>query len=188
MNEFINVSRVGRIEDMPYYTSPPLQFTYTQQAALALGTYPFVIAKTAVANNAQLTENTLIYLRDISFYADIPALDYQAALKLAAGGVDIPRLSLYMEGNAAVPLLRTPIELGNYFREQSFRMLIPSHVTPNNLLASVQGTLQQHAGLAGIAEVNITVELYCQEIVDDDFIKAIKRKYPALQEGRGVQL
>lgn len=180
--------RVARIEDLPYYTSPPIQFIHTQQAALTLGTYPFLLNKTVMTNsNSQLTDNSLIYIRDISFYADVPVLDYQRALKLAAGTVNIPRLSLYMGGNAGVPMLRNPVYLGDYFREQSYRLLIMPKFTPNDILASINGTLQQHAGLAGIVEINITVELFCQEIVDDAFIEAVTRKYPQIKN-QGIQL
>lgn len=179
--------RIARIEDLPYYTSPPLQFTWTQTGTLALGVYPFTLAaKDRMANNVQLTDNSLIYIRNISFYADVPELDYQQALKLAGGTVDIPRLSIYMEGNAGVPILRVPIELGNYFREQSYRLLVMPKFTPNFLLAAIEGTLQQHAGLAGFNEVNISVELFCQEIIDDNFIANITREYPALKAGEGV--
>jgi len=189
IREDVTISRVGRIEDLPYYTSPPIQFTFTQQAVLNAATYPFTLAaKAAMNNNTQLTDNSLIYIRDISFHADIAILDYQEALKLLAGTVDIPELSIYMGGNSGVPILRNPIVLADYFREQSYRLLIMPKYTPNNLLAAVEGTLQQHAGLAGVNQINITIELYCQEIVDDNFIHAITRKYPALNEGKAVLL
>lgn len=181
------IKRVARIEDLPYYTSPPIQFTYTQQAALTIGQYPFILTKAAMNNTVQLTDNSLIYIRDISFYADIDKQDYQEALKLAGGTLDVPELSLYMAGNAAVPIFRNPIFLGNYFREQSYRKLIMPKFTPNNLLASIQGTLQQHAALAGVNEINITVELFCQEIVDDNFIAGIVKEFPAIgKEGMRV--
>jgi len=177
------VTRIARMEDLPYYSSPPIQFVYTQQAVLALGVYPMVLAKVAMQNTAQLSDNSLIYIRDISFYADVPELDYQMALQLVGGGVNIPRLSIYFSGNASVPLLRNAIFLGNYFRRQNYRMLARPKVTPNTIQAAIEGTLQQHAGLAGIGQVNLTVEIYCQEIVDDSFIAAITRKYPAIENG-----
>ena len=177
-------TRVARLEDLPYYTSPPIQFTYTQSANLTLGTYPFgLAAKTVMGNNVQLTDNSLIYIRNISFYADVPKVDYQQALQLLAGTVDIPKLSIYMGGNTGVPILRTPIELGDYFREQDYRLLIMPKYTPNELLAAIQGTVQQTGALAGVATLNLTVEVYCQEIVDDSFIDAIVRKYPAIANG-----
>lgn len=177
------MKRVARMEDLPYYSSPPIQFIHTQQGALALGVYPFVIAKAAMQNTIQLSDNSLIYIRNISFYADVPELDYQMALQLAAGTVNIPRLSIYFSGNASVPLLRNPVFLGNYFREQDYRMLVRPKVTPNTIQAAIQGTLQQHGGLAGIGQVNLTVEIYCQEIVDDNFVSAITKKYPAIENG-----
>ena len=170
--------RVARIEDLPYYTSPPIQFTFVQQATLTLGQYPFVLTKAVMGNTVQITDNSLIYIRDMSFSADISLLDYQTSLKLATGLTDIPRFSLYMGGDGGVPIFRNPIELANYFREQSYRKVIMPKYTPNQLLGSVQGTLQQHAGLAGVNEINITMELYCQEIVDDNFIKEFTQRYP----------
>jgi len=177
------MTRVARLEDLPYYSSPPIQFIHTQQGALALGTYPFVIAKVVMQNTIQLSDNSLIYIRNISFYADVPELDYQLALQLAAGTVNIPRLSIYFSGNASVPLLRNPIFLGNYFREQDYRILVRPKVTPNTIQAAIEGTLQQHGGLAGIGQINLTAEVYCQEIVDDNFVSAVTKKYPAIENG-----
>jgi hypothetical protein len=189
MNPEVTIPRVGRIEDLPYYTSPPIQFTYEQKADLTLGTYPFLLdSKSVMNNNTQLTDNSLIYIRNVSFYADIPQIDYQQALQLAAGTTNVPQFSMYMEGNAGSPILRNPIQLGNYFREQDYKLLIMPKYNPNNLLGAVSGTLQQTAALAGYSEINITIEFFCQEIVDDAFIEAITRKYPALKDGRGFQL
>lgn len=176
------MKRVARLEDLPYYTSPPIQFVHTQQGAINAGTYPFALTKVAVTNDIQVTDNTMIYIRDISFYADIKKEDYQLALKLLAGTVDVPRLSLYFGGNAGVPILRNPIHLGDYFRAQPYRLLVMPKQTPNALTAAIQGTLQQHAGLAGIIEVNLTAEIYCQEISDDEFIKALLKKYPGIRD------
>jgi hypothetical protein len=182
----VTVPRVARLEDLPYFSSPPIQFTFTQQAVLTLGQYPLSLASKAVMrNNAQLSDNSLIFIRDISFYADIPVLDYQQALQLSTGDTDVPRFSLYMGGNSAVPLLRNPIELGDYFREQNYIKLMLPRFTPNSLLGAIEGTIQQTAALAGISKINLTVEIYCQEIVDDGFIAAIQRKYPVIQ-GSGL--
>ena len=47
---------VARIEDLPYYYSPPMQFTFTQSATLTNGTYPWVGGRVEVGNNKNLTE------------------------------------------------------------------------------------------------------------------------------------
>lgn len=183
----VKFSRVARIEDLPYYTSPPIQFVHTQQAVLNAGTYPLALNKVTMQNTVQLSDNSLIYIRDMSFYADIERDNYQRALQLAAGTVDVPRLSLYFSGNASNPILRNPVFLGDYFRNQPYRLLKMPKATPNTIDAAIQGTLQQHAGLAGIAQINLTVEVYCQEIVDDAFIAAVTKKYPQVQN-EGVYL
>lgn len=173
---------IPRIEDLPYYYSPPLQFTFTQQATLTLGQYPFTAGRAAVGNNKNITDNTLLYFREMTFSADISLANYQIALQLAGGTVDIPRFSLFLTSEANAPVLVDPIQLDNYFNGQTFRRIVLPKQLPNTLSGFFRGTLQQHGGLAGVTEINLTMNMWVQAISDDNFVEAMKQKYPDLRE------
>jgi len=174
---------VARIEDLPYYTSPPIQVTYTQQATLTLGQYPFTKAKGQMGFNVNVTDNSLWYIRALSFSADIPEVDYQQALQLAGGTNAIPVFQMFFSGQAHVPMLRNALQLNQYFRDLDYKLLVMPKILPNVLKGNIFGTLQQTAALAGINVINATIEVYIQEITDDNFIRAVTKDYPFVMRG-----
>lgn len=187
----LNIPRIG---DLPYYVSPPMQFSLTQTAVLDLGTYKFLDAaggnplqKTVMDNTKNITDNSLIYIYSISFSADIPVLDYQQALQLSGGTVDIPTFQTFLESDADSPQFKDPILLKNYFEDQSYRLVLNPKQDPNQIKGLFSGQLQQTFALAGISEINFTFDMYAQEIVDDNFIAAFKQQYPDITNG-GVTL
>jgi hypothetical protein len=173
---------IARIEDLPYWSSTPMQFSFTQSATITLGQYPFTAARASMEGEKNLTDNSLIYIRSISFSADIPILDYQQALQLVGGSTDIPAFYMFLQSDANAPTLRDPIKLLNYFDNQDYKMLIEPKKLPNRLTAFFRGTLQQTGALAGITDINLNIDIYAQEIIDDNFVAAIKAGYPALCE------
>ena len=52
---------------------------------------------------------------------------------------------------------------------------------PNKLTGFFRGTLQQHAGLAGVSEINLTMNIWMQYITDDNFIKGLQKAYPIIK-------
>lgn len=174
-------THIPRIEDLPYYYSPPMQFTFTQSADLTLGQYPFLPVKATLGNNKNITDNTLLYIKAITFSADIPLLDYQQATKLSTGLTDIPRFSMFLQSEASgAPVFIDPIQLGDYFNDQEYKKLILAKQLPNRVSGFFEGTLQQTANLAGILEINLTMNIWVQSITDDDFINALRTRYPVI--------
>ncbi len=171
---------IARIEDLPYYYSPPLQFTFTQSATITAGVYPFTAARARVGNDKNLTDNTLLYIKAMTFSADIPVLTYQQALQLAAGDTDVPRFSMFIKSQANAPIFVDPIQLGDYFRDQQYKKILITKQDPDNLTAFFRGTLQQTAALAGVVEINLTMNIWVQAITDDNFIDGLKKKYPRI--------
>jgi len=169
---------IARIEDLPYFSSPPMQFTFTQSATLTLGRYPFVSEKAVVGNNKNLTDNVLVYIKEITFSADIELLAYQQALKLSTGATDIPTFSLFLQSEARSPIFIDPIQLGNYYSGQEYKKIFLSKQNPNELTGFFRGTLQQNAALAGVQEINLTMDIWVQQITNDNFIEAIRKNYP----------
>lgn len=170
-----NVARIG---DIPYWTAPPMQFNLTQSAPLTLGQYPYTAVRTPMGNIKNLNESTLIEFYDMTFSADIPELDYQAALQLAGGGTSIPQFSMFLSSERNAPTLQDPIILNKYFTGQKYLMLIEPKQTPNVLTGFFRGTLQQTVDLAGITAINLTFQFYAQQITDEDYIAEVKRGYP----------
>jgi len=174
-----NLARhVVRLEDLPYYKSPPMQFTFTQSATLTLGQYPFTAAKAVVGNNKNLTDNAMIYIKAITFSADIDVQDYQTALKLSTGATDVPTFSMFLQSEARAPVFVDPIQLGNYYSNQEYKKLFLTKQAPNELTAFFRGTLQQHGGLAGVTEINLTMDVWVQQLTNDNFIEGLKKNYP----------
>lgn len=171
-------SPVIRIEDLPYNSSPPMQFTFTQSAVLTLGTYPFIAERATIGNNKNITDNNIIYIKAVSFSADIPVLTYQAALKLFGGITNIPTFSIFLQSDASAPIFTDPIQLGDYFKDQEYKKLLMPKQLPNRMSAFFRGTLQQTAALAGVSEINLTMNVWAQSITDDAFIAALRLKYP----------
>jgi hypothetical protein len=120
----------------------------------------------------------LLYIKAFSFSADIELLAYQNALKLSDGTVNIPRFSLFTQSDANAPVLTDPIDLGDYFNDQGYKKVLLLKQLPNNLTGFFRGTLQQHGGLAGVNEINLTMNIWVQAITDDAFIEGLKRHYP----------
>lgn len=169
---------IARIEDLPYYVSPPMQFTFTQQATLTLGQYPFTADKVVIGNNKNITDNVLLYIKAFTFSADIDLLAYQQSLKLSTGLTDIPTFSMFLQSDARAPVFVDPIQLGNYYTDQEYKKLLLTKQSPNELTAFYRGTLQQHAGLAGVTEINLSMDIWVQQITNDNFIEALKKNYP----------
>lgn len=179
----LNVPRIG---DIPYWSSPPMQFSFTEQVELSAGTYPMLAGRTPMINVKNLNESTLIYFYDMTFSVDIPQLDYQQALQLAAGGTDIPNFNMFFQDNRNAPALQDPILLQNYFNAQEYRLLLEPKQTPNTLNAFFRGTLQQTAALAGVQFVNLTFTFFAQQIIDDSFIQQFKQGYPRSKANGGI--
>lgn len=180
-----DLSNLVRIEDLPYYTSPPMQFTFVQKADLTLGEYPFTAGRATIGNNKNITDNTLLYIKAMTFSADIPILHYQEALQLATGDTDIPRFSVFLQSDSNAPIFIDPIQLSDYFDDQEYKKLVLPKQFPNRMSAFFRGTLQQTGNLAGVTEINLTINLWVQQISDDTFINGLKKKYPDLMNGEG---
>jgi len=169
---------ITRIEDLPYLLSPPMQITFKQSAGLTSGQYIFNGDRQVVGNNKNINDQGLYYIKSMTFSADVEQLAYQKALKLSSGEVDIPRFSLFMQSDTQAPAFKDPVQLGEYFSDQEFKKLILPRQQPNRLTGFFRGTLQQIAELSGVAEINLSVNIWIQYITDDNFIKGLHKQYP----------
>jgi len=178
----------GRLTDIPYWTSPPLIFTYRETAPLQLGVYTFLAStKNVFTPSRPIRPNALYAFMTFDFAMDIAEIDYQGAI------VTLPQFSMFMQSDSAAPALREPIPLSKYFITLPYALHILGEELLNNdfpgtqgytfnrMLGSVEGVLNQTGALMGKAEVNATIVFTVQEIVDEHFIAEFK----ALAGGRG---
>lgn len=184
----------GKLGDIPYWTSPPLIFTYRETAALAAGMYTFLAgAKAAFTPSRPIRANALYVFKTMDFSFDIDQSDYMGAY------TTLPQFSMFLQSDSAAPALREPIPLSKYFDtipyvlnilgEELLETAYPGQaaVTPtqgynfNRLLGSVEGVVAQTAALIGKGSLTATVVFTVQEIVDEHFISEFK----ALAGGKG---
>lgn len=170
---------LGTKGNIPYWDSPPMQFSLSQTATLLLGEYKFLDASsdpleaTELNGSKNITESSLLMFYDVSFSTDIPILDYQQALNLS-GTNDIPQFFLFLKSDAGSPQLKDPLLLQNYLDRQKYILTIDPKVSDNSITGFFRGKLAQTAALAGISTIDFTISFYVQEITDEQYIQAVK--------------
>lgn len=163
---------VPRLEDLPYYTSPPIEFTYTSSASIAAGKYTWADGPTALTPDRPLMVNSLYYFRSITFSADIDEVDFTSNI------VTVPSFQMYLKSRAKTILFREPVYMVKYLQNFDYRYVWKTQVEGDQLFASFKGVLAQGAGLVGKNPLKLTAVISVQEIVDEGFVKAFKQTYP----------
>lgn len=174
----------GRLNDIPYRTSPPLLFVYTEAASLAAGGYSWPLGgKAAFTPSRPLNANSLYLFKTVDFACDVDQADYQSAISTALS------FSMYIQSDAGGPALREPIPLVKYFNTLPYILNIlgtellgeayqnDSGTSPaqgftfNRLMGDVNGVITQTPALLGKASITATLVFSVQEISDRNFIK-----------------
>lgn len=175
----VRALNVPRIEDLPYWTSPPVQFVYQSTADLHLGSYTWANAPSALLTNRPVLQNAVYFFRHLTFTADISELDYTANL------VTIPAFQTYLKSTANTMLFREPVLMTSFLRSWDFRFLWDSrqartadNATADQLLASFNGSIVQGPNLVGKNSITLTAVVSAQEIVDEEYLDLLKKKYP----------
>lgn len=163
---------IPRIEDLPYISSPPVQFTYYSEATFNLGTYEWNDSPTSLIPNRRVLKNTLYYIRSITLSANIEEADFTSCLNV------IPTFQMYKKGTQNSILFREPIYMVKYMENFDYRMTWLTQMDNDQLLAGFKGTLNQNFNLIGTSPITLTAIVSAQEITDHDFIELFKRKYP----------
>ncbi len=185
----------GRLNDIPYRTSPPLLFVYSNTAPLVAGMYTYPIGtKGAFTPSRPINPNSLYIFKTMDFAADVAEEDYLGAITTALN------FSMYVQSDAGGPALREPIPLVKYLKTIPYVLNIlgtemlgqaypgSAAVTPtqgfeyNRLLGAIGGVLTQTAPLLGKQTLTLTVVFSVQEITDRNFIS----DFVARSEAPGV--
>jgi hypothetical protein len=169
----IHMIAVPRIEDLPYWTSPPIQFVYEATAALILGQYTFTGALGGLAIPRPIISNSIYFFRNVTLSADIAEGDYLGAI------LSTPQFQIYKQSEAGISLFREPIRMSNYFQQFDYRLVWQTQSGTDQLFGSIVGVLNQTAGLIGKASVTIKAVIAAQEIIDEKFTRLFREhSYP----------
>jgi len=164
--------KVPRIEDLPYFSSPPIQFVYQSQAVFSMGRYEWSDQPTALVPNRPIMINSLYYFRNITLSADIEEVDFTSTINV------IPKFQTYLKSRATAILFREPVYMVKFFQNFDYRFAWVTQQNNDQLFASFNGILNQNSNLVGKSPITLTAIISAQEIVDEGFIKSFKDMYP----------
>jgi len=169
----VRTLNIPRVEDLPYWTSPPIQFVYSSSALLALGNYIWTDAPSVLTPDRPILENAVYYFRNITLTADVEELDYTTNI------IAIPQFQMYRRGTAQTMMFREPVLAPKFLSQFDFRYLWATPQANDQLFATFRGQLTQGAGLIGKAQITLYAIISATEIVDSNFTKLVKSVYPA---------
>jgi hypothetical protein len=160
----VKALNIPRVEDLPYISSPPIQFTYESTAALNIGFYTWVDNPAPLVAIRPIINNALYFFRSITLTADTEELDYTANI------VTTPGFNIYRLSDASTPLFRENVLMSSFLQQFDFRSCWMSKRDNDQLLGTFRGILIQGAGLLGKAAITLKAVISAQEVVDKEFI------------------
>lgn len=164
---------VPRLEDLPYFSSPAVQFVYKQTATLAAGSYIFASAPAQLTPPRPVMQNVVYYFRSLTISADIAENDYLSAI------TNVPTFQTFLKGTGRQIHFREPIVIAKYFQNFDYRLCWITQREDDEIFGSINGTLNQTAALIGKSSITISVVISVQEVVDQNFVKRfISASYP----------
>jgi len=168
---------IARLEDLPYWSSPPIQFVYESTAPLALGAYTWADTPTRFTPDRPIRENVLYFFRNISLVADTAEFDFSSNIS------STPLFYTFRESDAEAVLFREPIQMNKFYEDFVYRFTWETHRADDILLGAFVGSLIQGPGLIGKANITLKAIISAQEIVDEHFVDLFKSHYPLPPEG-----
>jgi hypothetical protein len=172
-----NTCQVPRLEDLPYISSPPIQFVYTSPAAFSSGLYTWNDPAGLLSPERPILANCLYYFRSITFTADIAEQDFIAN---SVPG-NIPRFQMFLRSTGSQILFREPVIMSKYLQNFDYRLVWLTNTDEDELYAAFTGLLNQSVGTVGKASINLTAIISAQEIVDTGYIKMFREQYPEVK-------
>lgn len=169
----IRALNVPRAEDLPYWSSPPIQFVYESTATLALGTYTWTDTPSALTPDRPILNNALYFFRSISLVADVSELDFQLSISTT------PQFQTYLVGDSRAPHFREPILMNKYYDQFAYRLWwMSAQGEDDQLLGTFRGVITQTANLIGKTSITLKAIISAQEVVDEHYVNLFKECYP----------
>lgn len=163
---------VPRLEDLPYHSSPPIQFVYESTASLSIGLYTWADAPSVLTPNRPVLTNAVYYFRNISLTADIADIDFTAAIST------VPEFFMFRQGDARAVMFREPLQMNKFFDQFDYRLCWLSQQEDDQLFAAFRGVLVQTANLIGKTSITLKAVITAQEIGDQNYVDLFKKHYP----------
>jgi len=167
---------ISRLEDLPYHTSPPIEFTYKSPAVFLNGYYTWADPPTLLTPDRPLMVNSLYYFRTVTMAADIEEADFSSCI------VTTPQFQMYRRSQNKSIMFREPIYMLKFLQNFDYRKLWITQQDSDQLYASFNGVLRQNAALVGRSPINLIALISAQEIVDEGYIRKHKEAYPHVLE------
>lgn len=165
---------VPRIEDLPYWDSPPIQFVYESTAPLLGGSYYWNDVPSPLSPQRPLVDNAVYYFRSISLIAEIDEIDFESNI------TDAPQFYTFLTADAKAVLFREPIVMNKYYTQFDYRLVWSRARGANQLLGAFTGTLLQGPTLIGKTAITLKAIISAQEIVNEQFNELLRQKsYPS---------
>lgn len=168
---------IARLEDLPYWSSPPIQFVYESTANLSLGAYTWADTPSLFTPNRPIRENVLYFFRNITLAADTSEFDFTANI------ASTPLFYTFRESDAEAVLFREPIQMNKFYEDFVYRLVWETHRVDDVLLGAFVGSLIQGPALVGKANITLKAIISAQEIVDEHYVNLFKSHYPRPPQG-----
>lgn len=162
---------IPRVEDLPYLSSPPIQFTYQSTEAVSAGSYTWTDAPLPLVPDRPVMSNSLYYFRSLTLAADVDELDFTSNITVT------PKFQMYLKSRAKAIHFREPIFMLKFLQNFEYRYAWLTQHNKDQLFCSFNGSLLQGAGLVGKASITLKAIISAQEVVDDTFISMFKSSY-----------
>ena len=158
---------IPRAEDLPYWTSPPIQFVYESTIALVAGAYVWNDAPSVLTPTRPILQNALYFFRSVSLVADTTEFDFSTNVTVS------PSFYMFRISDQNTMLFREPVLMNKFYDQFDFRLFWLTTRVGEQLRAVFVGTLVQGAGLIGKANITLKAIISAQEINDRGFVEAL---------------
>lgn len=184
------------LNHIPYYSTKPLVFNYRETVELFAGAYEWNYStRDYFTPRLDIDSPNLYIIESFSFAADINELDFQSAMNIQQDGV--PEFSLYLRSEGSGTILRMPLQLPVYYREQNFiQSVLPkmgqsgadkqtgvniqnafTAKEANQFQGSFKGKLQHTPALVGKQSITLILSLSIIEVRDQQYIQTFKDSF-----------
>jgi hypothetical protein len=170
---------VPRAEDLPYSTSPPVQFVYRSTASLDSGNYIWEDTPAVLTPLRPILANALYFFRKITLVADVAGIDFDANV------VTPPQFYVYRKSDGGKTVLfREPITMPTFLQGYDYRLFWKSQRIDDELYCAFRGQLVQGPSLIGKSTITLTAMISAQEIFDVNYINEFMKSYPIIAGGK----
>jgi hypothetical protein len=169
----VKALNVPRLEDLPYISSPPIQFVYESTTTINLGYYSWADDPKPLLVQRPILNNALYFFRSITLTADIEELDFTSNI------VNTPGFNIFRVSDASTPLFRESVLMPSFIQQMEYRICWMSKRSDDALLGTFRGSMIQGPALLGKASITLKAVITAQEVVDKEFLNLFtNHSYP----------